>query len=831
MLLSLRGVLLVEYLAHYDKQKGYKQLLNEHLLAVGDACKNKIPPVVAFGDINNDMVKEIAYIVGIFHDIGKYTSYFQDYIRDNKKSINSEHAHISALYIYIVLKDKIQMDEEQDKKIILLLSYLCARFHHASLTIGIAYSDKAKERKMWSNIQIKWKNLLKYKSEIAKDLSELANIEIDLERLKDIETIIKGDNVDKTARDFRNGKIKNSQWFFLFIYIFSLLIDTDKMDSANIKIEKVKCISPEKVQTYLNTKHKSHSLVNRREKARKTILNSINSLTDHDIQTTRFFTLTAPTGIGKTLSSLQAALILQERITDIEGYTPRIITAIPFINIIEQNKLEYENVIGTDGRLVVHHRLNDFSKFKSIDENIPIDKKLMEVESWEGDFVLTTFVQLFQSIFTGKNKLLKKINKLAGSIVILDEAQAIPENYMPVVGAVLIELSKYLGTRFILMTATQPKIIDFGNLIINDPAIKVITLLPDYKSYFRDLTRTKLVPMLKENLDLDGFVNLFFEKWTRDKSVLIVVNTIKRSIEIFDKIKGELEDRNISVPIQYLSTNIISYARRELIKKVKRQLKDGPVILVSTQTIEAGVDLDFDMGFRDFAPLDSIIQTAGRVNREGEKEKHRPVYIIRIMKDTDYIYDLMLRNDTLELMLTEDEIYEEEYEEFADKYYSEALNRGISDDSLDLWQEGILRLNFDTIEEFKLIDTNGVEDVFVELDEESSKIADLYEKVFKGEMIEKKALEDVFGKEENLVEYTQKLNVFQRKTLLRLINTKFNDYIVQIRINKLKENKPIEFNARGGAYTELYWIPNIQLERYYNEDTGFKAENTEAYLL
>lgn len=824
------GGVVMEYLAHYDKEKGHKQLLKEHLLAVGDACKNKVPPTVVFEDISNDMVKEIAYIVGTFHDIGKYTSYFQKYIRDKRKSVNSEHAHISALYIYIVLKDIIQVDKEQDREIILLLSYLCARFHHSSLTIDIAHSDKAKERKMWRNIQIKWENLLRYKFEIAGDLNELINIEINLEKLRDIETIIKNGNVARTARDFRNGKIKKSQWFFLFTYIFSLLIDTDKMDSASIKTEEIKAISPNKVQEYLSTKPKSHNLVKKREKARKTILYSMNKLTDKEIQETKFFTLTAPTGIGKTLSSLQVALVLQERIANIEGYIPRIITAIPFINIIEQNKLEYENVIGTDGRIVVHHRLNDFSKSKSAGENIPIDKKLMEVESWEGDFILTTFVQLFQSIFTGKNRSLKKIHKLAGSIVILDEAQAIPENYMPVVGAILIELSKYLGTRFILMTATQPKIIDFGNLIIKASNLKVATLLPDYKNYFRDLTRTKLVPMLEEGLDLDGFIDLFFEKWNKAESALVVVNTIKRSIEVFDEIKKQLGKKNIGVPINYLSTNITPCERRELIKKIQEQLKDNPVILISTQTIEAGVDLDFDMGFRDFAPLDSIIQTAGRVNREGKKENYRPVYIFKIMRDTDYIYDLMLRSDTLELLLAEDEIYEEEYEKLADKYYSEALNRGISDDSLELWQEGILKLNFDVIEEFKLIDTNDAEDVFVEINEEASKIADLYEKVFKGEIIEKRMLEDVFGKKENLDEYAQELDIFQRRTLLRLVSTKLNDYIIQVRINRLKKNKPIEFSARGSAYTELYWIPSIQLEDYYNNETGFKAENVEAYL-
>lgn len=811
-------------------QKGYKQLLREHLIAVGNACKKMVPPMVSFENISNDLVKEIAYIVGTFHDIGKYTSYFQNYIRDGKKSINSEHAHISALYIYIALKDKIKLDSEDDVKIILLLSYLCARFHHSSLTIDIGHSDKAKERKMWNDVKVKWENLLKFKAEIVKDLNQLANIESNLDKLKKIEEIIKNDDAYKIARRFRVGKNKSSKWFFLFIYVFSLLIDADKMDSANIITEEVNGISPNKVQEYLSTKPKSHDLVDRREKARKTIINSIKNLSKEELREIKFFTLTAPTGIGKTLSSLQAALTLQERISVIENYTPRIITAIPFINIIEQNKIEYENVIGSDGKIVVHHRLNDFSKLKTTDESMPIDKKLMEVESWEGDFVLTTFVQLFQSIFTGRNKPLKKIHKLAGSIVILDEAQAIPEKYMPIVGAMLIEISRYLGTRFILMTATQPKILDFGNLLVKSTEVKVVQLLPNYKDYFKDLTRTKLVPMIKKEMDLDGFINVFFEKWENDKSALIVVNTIKRSIQIFNEIKEQLNNRGINVPLYYLSTNIIPCARRKLIKEVKLRLEQGPAILVSTQTIEAGVDLDFDMAFRDFAPLDSIIQTAGRVNREGKKDIHRPVYIVKILKDTEYVYDLMIRSNTLDILLKDNEILESEYGEVADKYYFEALNRGVSDDSLELWQDGILKLNFNVIEKFKLIDADDVEDVFIELDEKATKIADIYEMAYKGEPIEKEMLEEVFGKEQNIDEYTRELNAFQRKALLGLISTKLSDYIIQVRVQRLKENTPIEFSNRGDAYTDLFWVPSTQLNYYYDVKTGFKADNSGAYL-
>ncbi|AKL94555.1 CRISPR-associated helicase Cas3 [Clostridium aceticum] len=822
----------MEYLAHYERKTGHKQLLKEHLINVGTVCRNRVSPMVSFENITNDTVKEVAYTVGVFHDIGKYTTFFQDHLKYAKASSYSQHAHISAIYIYIALQNRIQKVSDEEKQVILLIAYLCARFHHNALTVDIEIVDKSKNKKMWKMLQIQWDNLLKNKSQIAVDLWELGEGEIEenIEKLKEAEKIIKHNALFETAWELSSGNMKDPKWFFILIYVFSLLIDSDKMDSAEVKMEETKTISPIQVENYLSTKEKAYDLADKREKARKTILNSMNNLTEEELREVRFFTLTAPTGIGKTLASLQAALTLQEKISKIEHHTSRLIAVIPFVNIIEQNKSEYANVLGTYGRLIVHHRLNDFSQLKPRGKNLPVDKKLMEVESWEGDLVLTTFVQLFQSIFTGKNRLLKKIHKLAGSIVILDEAQAIPEAYMPVVGALLIKLSEYLGTRFILMTATQPRILDFGKLLIKDANIKEIKLLPDYESYFSQLTRTKLIPILDKELNQDEFIKLFFQKWQQNQSVLIVVNTIKRSIGIFNEIKKQLIAKEIDVPIYYLSTNIVPLQRGIVIKEVREALKNRPVILVSTQTIEAGVDLDFHMAFRDFAPLDSIIQTAGRVNREGKKGEYSPVYIVKVEKDSSHVYDLMLRSDTLEMMLQQEEIYEGNYGVLAEKYYDNALERGASDTSSKLWKEGILQLDFNALEEFKLIDTEAAEDVFVELNEEATRTADLYEKVFKREVVTMEDLKNVFGKKESLEEFIHELDNYRRKTLLKLISTKISNYIIQVRINQLKKNRPIEFSARGDAYSEMYWIPKTQLKDYYDEETGFKAENLEAYL-
>lgn len=827
-----------DYLAHYDKESGDKQLLNIHLSSVAKLINELIPPTVEFDYIKNPTIKKICYWLGYFHDIGKYSDFFQQYIKEDKDSRLKNHAHISACFTYSFLLDQLPELEIETGigKNILFLCYLCVRLHHTSLRMDVSlFQDN-----VWNDLDKIKKHLELKSNEILEDMS--LSKEISYEKFcsyLDINKLQKNKQCfELMPIQYKNGRISDHKWYFLLIYLFSVLIDMDKLDAAEVKPKKVVSVTPDNVILYLDEKNKGETVTNldnRREKARNTMMQVINNLTNEEIKKSNFFTLTAPTGIGKTLSSLQCALRLQERIESNEKYTPRIITAIPFINIIEQNKEEYQNVCGKDARIIVHHRLSDFSDRKNypISEYLPVDKTLLETESWEGDVIITTFVQLFQSLFTGKNKALKKINKLAGSILILDEVQSIPEDYKPLIGATLKMLSKYYGTRFILMTATQPKLLEFGDMLLMKQGIlknddKTIELLPDHEKYFECLNRTKLVSLLNKRLDENDFINLFFEKWERKKSCLIVVNTIKRSINLYEKIKKELNQRNIAVNVYYLSTNIIPLKRKEVIEKVGDLLYNGkPVILVSTQTIEAGVDMDFDMAFRDFAPLDSIIQTAGRVNREGKKGIFLPVYIIQLENDNHYVYNLSHRESTLRILTDKNEFMETEYGGLVERYYNLALKRDVSDKSRIIWEDGIMKFDFEVLKSFSLIqDIGEVYDVFVEKDS-ATDLANAYESLINYKDRIKYDLSKLLPVD---ISIGQKLNIYERKALLRIILAKMSDYIIQVRISRLKENKPIPFKNRGNADSDLFWIPPGQLEQYYNDNTGFKDKFGKALI-
>ncbi|MFX0559029.1 CRISPR-associated helicase Cas3' [Tepidibacillus infernus] len=827
----------MSYYAHYYPDKGIKQALNQHLLSVVDMTAKSTSSSVRFCDLSDMELNEVIRLESLLHDFGKYTMYFQQYLLDGISSDLKSHAHISACFLHPWMLDSLPKGlERKNRYSWAFLTYLSVRMHHGNLTLkGLFDSDD-----MWERLEEQSQNLIAQGKEIYQDLG--------LEKMISYEQFLNYlqiENLRNEERNFlsvpiylQNGRFSDVQWYFVLIYLFSTLIDADKLDSVGLERTFVKTVSPQRVITFLQSKHKDGGktdLNDQRNKARESIQSVIKNLTKDEVKSQRFFTLTAPTGIGKTLSALQCALDLQERIQLEEGYIPRIITAIPFINIIEQTEVDYRGVFGHEVKLITHHRFTDFSSANvESNEERSLDQSLLEVESWEADVVLTTFVQLFQSLLTGENRLLKKINKLAGSIVILDEIQAIPEEYMPLIGALLRKISQFYGTRFILMTATQPKLLELGDLLLETSEPRPVELLTDHEEYFKGLKRTKFVPLINETHSSESFVSLILEVWKQSESALIVVNTIKRSIDIFNKLKEKKVSGEIAtnVEIYYLSTNIIPKQRKTVIDLVKKRLKEKiPVVLVSTQTIEAGVDLDFDLGFRDLAPIESIIQTAGRINREGKKGDFKPLYILKIEKDHEYVYMSHHLDRTEKILGDQEQIPEIEYRSLVKSYYKELMLGGVSDKSRTLWQEGVVLLDFDKLKEFQLIkDIGQVVDLYVELpdDHESTLLADSYKEIMKNEWAPNAIFKVI---DESIIKSMgNPPTFFERKALLRILLTKMGKYMIQVRVQRAKENRPIEFITRNGVEASFYWIPPDQLSQYYDMETGFKEGERGGYF-
>lgn len=834
---------MVCHYAHYDRKTGKKQLLHEHLMNPAERVVEAIPPSIRFPGMSYKEVKEIVRWIYLLHDYGKYTDFFQDYLVKGIISADKGHSFISACITYAHLLSTTHQDA-----IKAYLGFICVLQHHSSLqVIGLldkeAKSEQERLKRQAGQLQKKLPDIF------AEAPWERYFNQQTLYNLLQVQNLFENDRFWKMSAQLRGRRQHVNYLYFSLIYLFSLLIDADKIDSGGLERSSIQATESEKVVSYLKDKNKGREsdLIGRREKARRTIVGIIDNLTDEQVKKQRFFTLTAPTGIGKTLASLQAALKLQNRIAHLEGYTPRIITAIPFINIIEQTRRDYEAVFPDS--LVVHHRLTDFTERNTTKdhENISVDQQLMLVEAWEGKAVLTTFVQLFQSLLTGSNRALKKINKLAGSIVILDEIQSIAHEKMPLIGALLQKVAEFYGTRFILMTATQPMLLDQGTKFLHALAPREsvgkpvsIELLPDYPRYFESLTRTKFIPCLQTRMDTISFCDFVLKKinehWVgngehiiekEDKkapSVLIVVNTIQRSIDVFKQLQEMRKEKKFSCRpvLACLSTNLIPKHRRRIISFVRKCLKKSkPVILVSTQTIEAGVDLDFDMGFRDLAPLSSIIQTAGRINREGMENKgiFCPLYIVRLEKDCTWVYSTNEMSVTKDLLKEKERIPETEYRMLVEEYYRKLdAGNGLDSKIKDIWELGVLGLDFEELKKFSLIDSIGeVADVFIEYDKEATKIAQAYrELLMRSENSDWAVIQDVIPS----VKAEPDLSEFTRRSLLRLVGAKLSEYIVQIRVKKIQYNRPFDF----GNNSNLFWVPKSEIGLYYSSRTGYKAE-------
>ncbi|HEY8292213.1 MAG TPA: DEAD/DEAH box helicase, partial [Thermomicrobiales bacterium] len=322
-----------------------------------------------------------------------------------------------------------------------------------------------------------------------------------------------------------------------------------------------------------------------------------------------FFRLTMPTGGGKTRSGMAFALRHAIRYGK-----RRIIVAVPFISITQQTAKVYRDIFGDEDdrrpAVLEHHSATEG---KDADEPgyRPADIwKRLAAENWDAPIVVTTTVQLFESLFANKTGRCRKLHRLAESVIILDEAQALPPHLLKPILDALGQLVRHYGTTVVISTATQPAF----EAIAEFRAIGAREIVPDATGYFRDLTRVAYEWRTERTYALPEVAG-----WLRDApQALAVMNTKQDALDLL----AALDDPDAL----HLSTLLCGRHRMDVIADVTQRLHaDAPCRLVATQVIEAGVDLDFPLVLRALGPLDSIIQAAGRCNRGGVLEHGRVI--------------------------------------------------------------------------------------------------------------------------------------------------------------------------------------------------------------
>lgn len=318
------------------------------------------------------------------------------------------------------------------------------------------------------------------------------------------------------------------------------------------------------------------------------------------------FTLTVPTGGGKTLASLSFALDHAER----HGMR-RVVYVIPFTSIIEQTAAVFRTALATEDDILEHHASFDWEaaaeKSRRDDGRgtDPLDKLRRAAENWDAPIVVTTAVRFFESLFANRTSRCRKLHNLAKSVIVLDEAQTLPLRLLRPCMAALDELARNYGASVLLCTATQPALREMdgfeGGFAIDDDR----ELAPDPQRLYAELKRVE-VERLPEPIGDDVIAGRFAEQ----AQMLCIVNARRHAMALFDLI------RDLPGAI-HLTTLMCPRHRRIVLEGARARLKAGePVRIVSTSLIEAGVDIDLPEVWRAAAGLDSVAQAAGRCNRE-----------------------------------------------------------------------------------------------------------------------------------------------------------------------------------------------------------------------
>ena len=390
--------------------------------------------------------------------------------------------------------------------------------------------------------------------------------------------------------------------------VFSCLVDADFLDTEAFCTPEQAQVRPMSARTELFAELQQKLGRCLAEKAKKADDTEVNRLRQQVLSQCRgkaklspqFFSLTVPTGGGKTFSSL--AFALDHAVA--QGMR-RIIYAIPFTSIIEQNAYVFVQALGRE--YVLEHHCN-YKERDEPEETACERRRGLASENWDAPVVVTTNVQFFESLFSNKTSSCRKLHNIACSVIVLDEAQAIPTDYLEPCLAALRELVEHYGCTVVLCTATQPALDDKSSLRMALPGVTEI--IDDPLQLYKGLSRTE-VEFIGKLSDVE-----LVDRLKAASQVLCILPTKRQTREVFE----QLRDHD---GIFHLSTNMYPEHRRRVLDEIRTCLKkQKPCRVVSTSLVEAGVDLDFPVVYRAMAGLDSIAQAAGRCNREGTMENN-----------------------------------------------------------------------------------------------------------------------------------------------------------------------------------------------------------------
>ena len=797
---------ITSYKSHPDK------LLVEHIKGV---LKN----------VSNRTDSLFAEISAIFHDLGKMNPNFQAKLEGKMPKGYSNHSLLSAYAFYcMVLADKKRKLSPND---IIGLIVLIAK-HHGNLP---DFCPSGIDGYILSRNEIK--DLFSFLGN--NDLPFYNYVKYFYPQTLDFSSIVTNEKAQKVFFEklafSPKINIEPLNYYLNIQSAFANLIQADKADASKfdsyVKEDKddvgtFSNVFCKKLDAFLKTLNQKSDLNRLRTQIRCEAVENINDLLPKG---KRVFDLTSPTGSGKTLMllSLAAEIIKQKG-------SKRIIYALPFLSITEQVENEvlkiykgYEQYIQRIDSKSVNPR---FDEIQNELDSMPYEEKIEELNALdfkEGTFsyplIITTFVRFFESLLSNRNSVLQKLPNFSNCVFLLDEIQALPPRLYGFFVAYLSKFCEMFDSYAIISTATQP------NFELPDYDDNIKTFFADYEkpdsllplSYFKnDLFNRYAITYKAETIDIHSLIEMVIKE---NDSVLLILNTIDDTKDAYNRLSGRFDGLLI-----LLNSHFTPDDRKKKIQEAKDKLVANEIVIViSTQLIEAGVDIDFPIVYRDFTTVASIVQSAGRCNRNGKMPQKGKVILFKLMNNDKIRYELIFRwNDSVWINYTSNAFIEDYYEEksllevqkqFFDQIQSESLFAVYGKKLKDNFLTDIKSCMFEKLGNFKLIEEEcfGAEIRFYVADnDEDSKFEELLEK-------QKQLIE--------LLKQKPKVNFTIIKAKKKEIENhlkKMANQIVQVRLKK-GQNAPLSVSE---PYFDLYKISPFS----YSFEKGVNMDNVECIL-
>ena len=676
------------HIAHIREEgKGcfVEQSIEEHCLNVAKLARELI-----YEDEDSCGLKDLAYNAGLLHDFGKYRPDFQRYILSvsganpsGKVPPKAPHAIVGAIESRRLFDDPMIADT---------LAY-CISGHHRGL-----YDHNEMERRLRHGEHKRWCDAC----EKLTSVEDLGTTECDeVNEPYDLQMAIR--------------------------MLFSALVDADRLDTEQFMTPDLSAERSRIRGNYASLNTLRERLMAKTESFRSAPDTPVNRARAYFLESCRthgaesdpgIYTLSLPTGAGKTISSMAWALEMA-----IRNHHDRIIYVIPYTSIITQTAMVFREIFGKENILEHHSEVVVEQQGEGDSGDDQMSRLKFLTENWDAPIILTTNVQFFESLFASKPAKCRKVHSIANSVIVMDEVQALPEGFLSPILSAIDTLSEAFHCSILCCSATQP-VYDED---LNSP--------DDGSDYYTPLdTRGDLVPREAKYFVPFDRVDYHLEPQTvtsqeladrlaAEHSVLCVVNSRKdagqvyRALRDLPKVKAD--------EVIHLSRSMCSAHLRRAIETIKERMREGkPTKVISTQLIEAGVDLDFPCVWRAHSGLGSIIQAGGRCTREGRMERRGQVFVFSLADGSRPFGNIARGCNATKMLLHKlsNKITDPTDPEVIAKYY-----RLYFKDIPDFDTEGIAQdltedpedINFESAaERFKLIDDEGTFPVIVPYMEE-----------------------------------------------------------------------------------------------------------------